>query len=82
MEHLPNFRDEMEKLTYVEAMEFSGHKGPQSARERHLLNVLSYQCDSMRSSMMVLDKSQSITRTQMCHGIVLSYHDIGIHGMV
>ena len=56
----------MEKVTYVEALELSGGKAPQSARERNLLNIMAYHCsDGMTSSLMVLDKSQSIFRTQM-----------------
>lgn len=48
-------------------MELGGGKGPQSARERNLLNILAYtvcQKSSMVSSFGILDKSQSITRTQ------------------
>ena len=63
-------RDELEKLTYCETLELSGKKAPTSCRERNLLNIMSYHCqDSMQSSLMVLDKSQSISRTQMCPGV-------------
>ena len=61
--HVPS---EMEKVTYVEALELSGGKAPQSARERNLLNIMAYHCsDGMTSSLMVLDKSQSIFRTHV-----------------
>eukprot|EP00435_Cladocopium_sp_Y103_P066146 s220_g28.t1 len=59
---LPN---EVEKVTYCEALEMSGIKAPSSPRERNLLNIMSYHSDSMASSLLVLDKSQAINRTQM-----------------
>ena len=58
--------NEIEKVTYCEALEMSGTKAPSSPRERNLLNIMSYHSDSMASSLLVLDKSQAINRTQMC----------------
>ena len=62
--HVPT---ELELVTYIEALELAGKPTPTSPRERSLLNIMSYHVvDSMASSFLILDKSQSIFRTQMC----------------
>lgn len=65
MQHV-NVPNEIENITYCEALELSGKKAPMSPRERNLLNIMSYHVkDSMGSTFLILDKSQSIFRTQM-----------------
>lgn len=66
MQHV-NVPNEIENITYCEALELSGKKAPMSPRERNLLNIMSYHVKgSMGSTFLILDKSQSICRTQMC----------------
>ena len=40
--------------------ESAGIKQTNSARERNMLNILSYNCSPLRTSRVVIDKSQSI----------------------
>ena len=54
--------EEVCKLTYVQTLELAGLPGPSSARERNLLNLISYlpQCSPMRETLAVLDITQAV----------------------
>lgn len=61
------------KLTYVEYLEMHGLQGPESARERHLLNVVARhpKVSPLEHSLAVTDVSQGIDRlTLFTNGIV------------
>lgn len=57
-------QEESGKITFVELFESAGIKQTSSARERNMLNILSYNCSPLRTSRVVIDKSQSIKRCQ------------------
>ena len=51
-----------DKLTYVQVLELHGGTGPKAPRERNMLNIMALlpQCQPLRSTLTMLDKSQSI----------------------
>lgn len=62
---MPWWQDEHGKITYVELMEVNGVFQGCSPRERNLLNIMSYSAKPLETTLMVLDKTQSIFRCGM-----------------
>lgn len=62
------------KLSYIQLLELHNIPCPASARERNLLNIMSYICKPLDRSHSILDLSQSIDRCQMrADGLVPTY---------
>lgn len=62
---MPWRKNEQGKITYVELMEVNGVFQGCSPRERSLLNIMSYSAKPLDTTLMVLDKTQSIFRCGM-----------------
>ena len=65
LERMPWWKDEIGKITYVELMEANGLDQGSSPRERNMLNILSYSAKPLETTLLVMDKTQSIGRCGM-----------------